>query len=153
MQQNNHGMQHNDVLNGVLVLLRRSLLQYAAEAWPWIATGASEVHVQVDRLIATQSERVRKLVDLLDARRWTMDFGAFRDFTDLHYLSLAFLLPHLVENQKTIVSEIERALPQCAGDSQATALVAEILVGESQALSELQQLVARQAKPAAQSVA
>ena len=28
-------MQHNDVLNGVLVLLRRSLLQYAAEAWPW----------------------------------------------------------------------------------------------------------------------
>jgi hypothetical protein len=153
MQQNNHGIQHNDVLNGVLVLLRRSLLQYAAEAWPWTGAGPSELHVQVDRLIAAQSERVRKLVDLLDARRWTMDFGAFRDFTDLHYLSLAFLLPHLVENQQTVVSEIERALPQCAGDSEATALVAEILVGESQALSELQQLVAKQTRPAAHTVA
>jgi hypothetical protein len=153
MQQNHHGMQHNDVLNGVLVLLRRSLLQYAAEASPWMGTGASEVHLQVDRLIAAQSERVRKLVDLLDERRWTTDFGAFRDFTDLHYLSLAFLLPHLVENQTTIVREIERALPQCAGDSAAIALVAETLVGESQALSELQQLVAKRAKPAVQTVA
>jgi hypothetical protein len=153
MPENHRGIEHNDVLNGVLVLLRRSLLQYAREAWPWTGTGQSATHVEVDRLIANQAERVGKLADLLDKRRWTIDFGAFRDFTDLHFLSLAFLLPHLVENETTVVREIERALPQCAGDSAATALVAEILVGESQALSELQDLVPKESKSVGQSAA
>jgi hypothetical protein len=146
-------MQHNDVLNGVLILLRRSLLQYSGEAWPWVASGGSEPRAEVDRLIAAQAERVGKLADLLDARRWTIDFGAFPDFTGLHYLSLTYVLPHLAENQQQIVREIELALPACAGDSGGTALVAEILVGESQALTQLQHLAGPHPSPAAQSAA
>ncbi|HEV8002717.1 MAG TPA: hypothetical protein VGP63_22720 [Planctomycetaceae bacterium] len=146
-------MKHNDVLNGVLILLRRSLLQYAGEAWPWIGSGSAEPREEVDKLIAAQGERVRKLADLLDARRWTIDFGAFRDFTDLHYLSLRFVLPHLVDNERTIVREIELALPACAGDSEATALVAETLVAESQALTQLEHLAGPKLSPTAQSAA
>jgi hypothetical protein len=146
-------MQHNDVLNGVLILLRRSLLQYAGEAWPWTGSGSEEPRAEVDQLIAAQSERVRKLAELLDARRWTIDFGAFPDFTGLHYLSLSFVLPHLVENERTIVREIELALPACTDDSAATALVAAILVEESQALSKLEQLAGPRANAAAQSAA
>jgi hypothetical protein len=104
-------------------------------------------------LIAAQAERVRKLAELLDSRRWTIDFGAFPDFTDLHYLSLKFVLPHLVENEQTIVRELELALPECTGDSAATALVAEILVGESQALTQLQKLAGPKPNPATQSAA
>ena len=146
-------MQHNDVLNGVLVLLRRSLLQYAAEAWPWTGSHSAALRAEIDQLIAAQSERVRKLAELLDGRRWTIDFGAFPDFTDLHFLSLTFVLPHVVENQQRIVREIELALPACAGDSAATALLAETLVGESQALSKLQQLAGPQPSPVAHSAA
>jgi hypothetical protein len=146
-------MQHNDVLNGVLILLRRSLLQYAGEAWPWTGSGSGEPRAEIDRLIAAQSERVGKLSDLLDSRRWTIDFGAFPDFTGLHYLSLTFLLPHLVENERTIVRELELALPACADDSQATALVAEILVEESQALTQLEKLSGPQPSATAQSAA
>jgi hypothetical protein len=146
-------MQHNDVLNGVLILLRRSLLQYAGEAWPWTGSGSDEPRAEVDRLIAAQSERVGKLSDLLDSRRWTIDFGAFPDFTGLHYLSLTFLLPHLVENERTIVRELELALPACADDSKATALVAEILVEESQALTQLEKLSGPQPSATAQSAA
>jgi hypothetical protein len=146
-------MQHNDVLNGVLILLRRSLLQYAGEAWPWTSSGSAEPRPEVDRLIAAQSDRVGKLADLLDGRRWTIDFGAFRDFSDLHYLSLTFVLPHLVDNERTIVREIELALPACADDSEATALVAETLVGESQALTELERLGALKPSTTAQSAA
>jgi hypothetical protein len=153
MSRPGFSMQHNDVLNGVLILLRRSLLQYAAEAWPWTGSGSSEQRAEIDRLIASQSQRVSRLAELLDARRWTIDFGAFPDFTDLHYLSLKFVLPHLVENERTIVREIELALPECAGDSEATALVAEILVGESQALSRLQQLAGPQPSATSQSAA
>jgi hypothetical protein len=146
-------MQHNDVLNGVLVLLRRSLLQYSGEAWPWTASGANDPRAEIDRLIAAQSERVSKLADVLDGRRWTIDFGAFRDFTDLHYLSMTFVLPHLVENERRVVREIELALPACAGDSEATALVAETLVGESQTLTQLEQLAGPKPSPTAQSAA
>jgi hypothetical protein len=146
-------MQHNDVLNGVLILLRRSLLQYAGEAWPWSGSGSEEPRGEIDRLISAQAERVRKLADLLDGRRWTIDFGAYRDFTDVHYLSLSFVLPHLVENEQTIVREIELALPACAGDSEGTALLAEILVGESQAVSELQRLAAPKSSATTQSAA
>jgi hypothetical protein len=146
-------MQHNDVLNGVLILLRRSLLQYAGEAWPWTGSGSDEPRSEIDQLIAAQSERVRKLAELLDGRRWTIDFGAFPDFTELHYLSLSFVLPHVVENERTIVRELELALPGCAGDSEATALVAETLVGESQALNRLQQLAGPKPSATAQSAA
>jgi len=146
-------MQQNDVLNGVLILLRRSLLQYAAEAWPWTGSGAEGPRAEIDRLIAAQAERVRQLADLLDSRRWTIDFGAYPDFTDLHYLSLNFVLPHLVENERTIVRELELALPACAGDSEGTALVAAILSEESQALLELQRLAGPHPSPAAQSAA
>jgi hypothetical protein len=146
-------MQHNDVLNGVLILLRRSLLQYAAEAWPWTGSHSAALRAEIDQLIAAQSERVRKLAELLDGRRWTIDFGAFPDFTDLHFLSLIFVLPHVVENEQKIVREIELALPACAGDSEATALLAETLVGESQALSKLQQLAGPQPSPVAHSAA
>jgi hypothetical protein len=133
-------MQHNDVLNGVLILLRRSLLQYAGEAWPWSASGSGEPRAEIDRLIAAQGERVRRLAEFLDSRRWTIDFGAYRDFTDVHYLSLTFVLPHLVENEETIVRELGLALPACAGDPEGSALVAEILAEESQALLELKKL-------------
>jgi hypothetical protein len=146
-------MQHNDVLNGVLILLRRSLLQYAAEAWPWTGSGSGELQAAIDRLIAAQAERVRKLAELLDGRRWTIDFGAFRDFTDLHYLSLTFVLPHLVENERQIMRELGLALPACAGDSQATALVAAILAEESQALVELQRLAGPKPSATTQSAA
>jgi|HubBroStandDraft_6_1064221.scaffolds.fasta_scaffold1170459_2 hypothetical protein len=147
-------MQHNDVLNGVLVLLRRSLLQYAAEAWPWTASGGSgEPLAEVDRLIAAQAGRIGKLAELLDGRRWTIDFGAFPDFTGLHYLSLTFLLPYLVENEQTIVRELELALSACSGDSGATALVAAILAEESQALTELRRLAVPKSSATTQSAA
>jgi len=146
-------MQHNDVLNGVLILLRRSLLQYAAEAWPWTGSGSGEPQAAIDRLIAAQAERVRKLAELLDSRRWTIDFGAFPDFTDLHYLSLKFVLPHIAENERQIVRELELALSACAGDSQATALVGAILSEESQTLVELARLAGPKPSATTQSAA
>jgi len=146
-------MQHNDVLNGVLVLLRRSLLQYAAEAWPWTGSHSAALRAEIDQLIAAQSDRVGKLAELLDGRRWTIDFGAFPDFTGLHYLSLTFLLPYLVENEQTIVRELELALSACSGDSGATALVAAILAEESQALTELRRLAVPKSSATTQSAA
>jgi hypothetical protein len=146
-------MQQNQRLNDVLIVICRSLLQFAAEAWPWTRETSNGALTDVDGLIAAQKTRIEKLSDLLDGRRWTIDFGAYPDFTDLYYLSLEFVLPHLVANQQAVVKEIEAALPQCAGDAEGAALLEEILHGERAALSKLEELTRPQPHAPAQSAA
>jgi hypothetical protein len=133
-------MQQNDVLNQVLVVMGRSLLQFSADAWPWTGSSAGSSRAAVEALIADQKGRVAHLVDLLDGRGWTIDFGVYPDFTDLYYLSLDFVLPHLIENEHGIVSEIEAALPKCAGDPQGAALLTEFLPAERAVLAKLEEL-------------
>jgi hypothetical protein len=133
-------MQQNEVLNQVLVVMGRSLLQYSSDAWPWTGSHSSAARAVVEGLTAEQKTRVGHLADLLDGRGWTIDFGVFPDFTGLHYLSLDFVLPHLVEDQRGVVREIEAALPKCAGDSAGTALLTEILPAERGVLSKLEEL-------------
>jgi hypothetical protein len=133
-------MQQNELLNQVLIVMGRSLLQYSAQAWPWTSNGSSGPLAAVDGLIAEQSQRIGQLADLLDARRWTVDFGVFPDYTDLHYLSLQYVLPHLVENQRSVVREIEAVLPQCVSDTEGCELLNEILQGERATLASLEEL-------------
>jgi hypothetical protein len=146
-------MQQNDILNQVLVVMGRSLLQYSADAWPWTGSGSTASRSAVEALIAAQSVRVRRLAELLDGRGWTIDFGVFPDFTDLHYLSLDYVLPHLVENERSVVRQIEAALSQCAGDAEGTALLTEILEGEHVVLAKLDELARSKPPTPAQSAA
>ena len=110
-------------------------------------SGSTAPRSAVEVLIAEQTVRVRRLAELLDGRGWMIDFGVFPDFTDLHYLSLDYVLPHLVENERSVVKQIEAALPQCAGDAEGTALLTEILQGERATLVRLEEL--SRSKPAA----
>jgi hypothetical protein len=146
-------MQQNDILNQVLVVMGRSLLQYSADAWPWTGSGSTASRSAVEALIAAQSVRVRRLAELLDGRGWTIDFGVFPDFTDLHYLSLDYVLPHLVENERSVVRQIEAALSQCTGDAKGTALLTEILEGEHVVLAKLDELARSKPPTPAQSAA
>lgn len=146
-------MQQNDILNQVLVVMGRSLLQYSADAWPWTGSGSTASRSAVEALIAAQSVRVRRLAELLDGRGWTIDFGVFPDFTDLHYLSLDYVLPHLVANERSVVRQIEAALSQCTGDAKGTALLTEILEGEHVVLAKLDELARSKPPTPAQSAA
>jgi len=146
-------MQQNEVLNRVLVVMGRSLLQYSADAWPWTGSGSTVPRATVESLTAEQSGRVRKLAELLDRRGWTIDFGVFPDFTGLHFLSLDFVLPRLVENQRAVVKEIEMAIPKCTGDPDGAALLLEILAGERSVLAKLEELSRSKPTAPAQSAA
>lgn len=146
-------MQQNEVLNQVLVVMGRSLLQYSADAWPWTGSHSSASRTAVEALMAEQKTRVGQLADLLDNRGWTIDFGVFPDFTDLHFLSLDFVLPHLVENERRVVNEIEAALPQCSSDPEGAALLSEFLPGERAVLSKLEELCRPKPTASAQSAA
>ncbi len=146
-------MQQNDVLNQVLVVMGRSLLQYSADAWPWTGSSETASRSAVEALIPEQRRHIAQLADLLDGRGWTIDFGVYPDFTDLHYLSLDFVLPHLIENERGIVTEIESALPKCASDPEGAALLAEILPAERAVLTKLEELSRSKPPAPAQSAA
>jgi len=139
-------MQQNDVLNQVLVVMGRSLLQYSVDCWPWTGSGEAALRAAIQALLPAQTERVRRLAILLDERGWTIDFGVFPDYTGLHFLSLDFVLVHLVENERAVVKEIELALPKCVGDAKGSTLLAELLEGERATLAKLEEL--NRTKPA-----
>jgi hypothetical protein len=146
-------MQQNEVLNQVLVVMGRSLLQFSADAWPWTGSHSSSSRAVVEALFAEQKTRVGQLADLLDSRGWTIDFGVYPDFTDLYYLSLEFVLPHLAENERSVVGEIETALPKCVSDPEGAALLTAILPAEGAVLSRLEELSRSKPTPSAQSAA
>jgi hypothetical protein len=128
-------------------------MQHSADAWPWTGSSSSASRDAVERLIAEQKGRVGQLAELLDKRGWTIDFGVFPDFTGLHFLALDFVLPHLVENERRVVTEIESALPQCSGDPNGAALLSELLPGERAVLTKLEELCRPKPTPSAQSAA
>ena len=75
-------MQQNDVLNQVLVVMGRSLLQYSAES---LAVDRQRLERRcasaIEALIAEQGMSASgRLAELLDSRGWTIEFGVFPGF-------------------------------------------------------------------------
>ena len=71
-------MEQNELLNDVLIVICRSLLQYAGQAWPWSSDGADALQNAVNELIADQGTRVEILSSFLDSRGYIIDFGVSR---------------------------------------------------------------------------
>jgi hypothetical protein len=138
----------NQALNQVLVTLHRSLPLYLSFADPWVAYGSEEARRILNRLVTDKQEYVARLTTLLDARRYTVDFGEFpMDFTSLHDVSLDFLSKQLIEHQRREVQAIETCLGRLADDAEGRALVEEILANSRRHLQSLEGLT-RQATTA-----
>lgn len=133
----------NAELNRVLVVLRRSLLQYMGECWPWTDPRHQAVRERFDRLISRQEANIASLVEQLIRRGWHVDFGVFpTEFTDLHYVALDFLLTQAIKNQQAAVAEVQAGLAACAGDPEAFAHLQHIAAVERDNLDELKAMAA-----------
>ena len=89
-----------------------------------------------------QKQHVAQLVDLLQERRFPVEFGLYpADFTDLHFLSLKALLPRVIENQNAIVAELDEASHTCIDDAEAIEVLNSVLAGERAITAELKSLV------------
>lgn len=131
-------VQHNARLNELLIDLGRSLLQYVWESSPW--TNRPELTTKLTNWARQQQRDVAKLVALLDERGWPIDFGVYPvEYTDLQFLSLDFLLPHLAVSQQRIVIELDEAVHTCADDPLAFKVLQEILVHEKQITEEIRE--------------
>ena len=130
----------NEQLNQVLIRLLRNLSQYAVESWVWSSEGQAAERTVVGRIVAAQQLSVRQLADLLATRAHNIEFGTYpTEFTDLHYVSLDFLRDQLIADQAGLVDELEQCQQALSGDSEASALLAEIATEERRHLQQLRE--------------
>jgi hypothetical protein len=135
----------SDVLNRVLTRLYRSLMQYAVDCWPWTRatdTAVPEAPEQkvIEQMTSRQQDFVARLVDLIIERGGVPDFGSFPDNSELHYVSLEYLLGKLIADEQDLVVELQAAIPRLQPDAEARGLVAEILAAETENVARLREL-------------
>lgn len=136
----------SDVLNGVLARLNRSLMQYAVDCWPWSRatdTAALETPEQksIEQMTLRQQQFVARLVELVMRRGDVVDFGAFPDNSELHYVALEYLLGKLSADEEELVGVLQSALSSLDSDVEARSLVAEILASEHENVARLGELL------------
>lgn len=130
----------NAALNDLLVLVGRSLLQYAIECWPWAGADDDPEHRAFEELSHDQRATASRIAILLDKRGWPVDFGLYPDWSELHYVSLDYLLKKVIADEEELVAAIERAAPACQSDPEAKAIVSELLADEKQRLARLREI-------------
>ena len=120
-----------DILNELLVVHHRSLPMYLSYAVPWAPTapnGTRNIAAVLDRLVADQKRYASKLAEAILARGGRIETGGFpMEFTDLHLLSLDYLLNEMVKYQRRDIAKIERAVELLRDDPLARELAEEAL--------------------------
>ena len=140
----------NSNLNTLLINLTRSLLQYVGEASPWSQDGAETEQRTIDDLVARQRAQVAALTEFLSARNWPIDFGSYpTEYTDLHYVALDYLLSQVIDNEESLVGDLEGLLETCADDAEVVSLLEPILAEQRAIVSKLKELAASCAKGSA----
>ena len=143
-------VEHNAKLNQLLIDIGRSLLQYVGHCSSWSSRSQAGLEQEFAKLVEIQQQHVGQISALLTDRRWTIDFGGFpASFTDLHFLSLKYLLKLILKNQDAVISELEEASHTSVHDPEASALIGEILKSEQQITQQLKELSAASAGAAA----
>src|SRR5262249_7438581 len=95
-----------------------------------------------------QQEFVGRLVALLQQRGQYVDFGTYPDNSELHYVSLAYLLGKLIADEEKLVAVLEQARAAIHDDPPAATLLVELVAAEKQNLSRLREFATKSAAAA-----
>ena len=133
--------QRNAELNRLLIDLGRSLLQYVGESWPWTAYGEEDVRAEFEQLVERQAQCVGGIIELLDDRTWPIDFGIYPpEYTDLHFLSLEFLLRQLVVNADELVAVVKGVQAVSQDDPVAAEMLDDVLADQQLIANKLREM-------------
>lgn len=130
-----------DRLNDAYRTLRTSLLQYVAENSPWTPY-ADEASVQkLQTIVARQNAQIQRLADFIVNRQGFLPGGSYPvEFTDLQYLSLAYLLKKLIPDQQRVLDVLEANRKQVETDPGARDMLTQLEVGVAENLQNLKEL-------------
>ena len=134
--------QTDSVLNGVLIDMARSFLQYVAEGWPWVSAGGQSVEDQVLAIASRQRQDVADIAAVLTEREHFIDFGSFpTEYTDVQFLALESLFDWLHNSQASVLAGIAAAIRDVgSADDEAVELLTAIQTRQQEAASALKEL-------------
>ena len=96
------------------VLRRESLalLQYIRDAFPWTSLEEQEAWPKLRRVVEEEAHALAELGQFLARRRVPLPYvGAFpMDFTTINFVSLDFVVPRLLDEQRREVAALEADL-------------------------------------------
>ena len=90
----------------------RSLLQYVNESFPWTTAKNQHVLPVLSEMAAEERDAATQVVRLLLKNRVKPPYlGAYpMTFTNINYMSVEFLLPHLTGYQNHRIAELDREI-------------------------------------------
>jgi hypothetical protein len=129
-------------LNRLLQIHYRSLPMYLASARPWVPTGHEKAAETLNLIVDDEKRMVERITDELLTLGADIEYGEFpMTYTDLHDLSVDYLLKEMVESQREDVAAIEGCVADTAGDP----LAQEALGAAKGHLESLEEAVAETA--------
>ena len=131
------------VLNNLLNRMTHSLLQYMGESWPWDPSEDHHREQLVAGLVRRQQFGASRIAELMQKRRELIELDNYpEDRSELHYVSLDYFKPLLIQDQQSLVDAVQSAIHdvQASGDDEAARLLEQLVSEESQTLDELKAL-------------
>jgi len=132
-----------DILNDIFAVHYRSLPRYLLDAAPWTHRGDLKATEVLGDVADDQQESCRRIAEVIVARGGTLESGEYPTvFTDMHFLSLDFLLTELIRLQQLDIETIRVGVDRLGNDPAAQGLLQECLGGAKGHLQSLEELVA-----------
>ena len=136
-----------DLLNELVSIEYRSLPMYLTFAMPFRTAGEDRAVETLRHIVSDQQHMVAKLAEEIQAREGAVDVGDFpMEFTDMHDLSLQYLIKDVIHWQQCDIYRIEQIAAQLSDDRVARELAQEVLGSER---AHLEALLELHAQPAA----
>ena len=130
-----------DVLNRLLALHSRSLPTYLASARPWIADNEEQATTVLRHIAESQESMVERLGTMVVEEGGIPHIGEFPlFFTDMHDLSIDYILPRLIEWIESDVKTIRECISDLNGAPAAQAIAEEALGAAQAHLDSLREL-------------
>jgi hypothetical protein len=132
-----------DLLNELLAIEYRSLPMYLTYASPWRHSQDARAGEVMQHIVTDQQHMSARLVEEIQDRGSSPEVGDFpMDFTDMHDLSLDYLVKDVLVWQQRGVDRIEQIAAALEGDRAARELAQEVLGAERAHLEALAELIA-----------
>jgi hypothetical protein len=137
------------VLQGVLRRESLALLQYIRDAFPWTSLEEQEAWPRLRQVVEEDSHGLAELAQFLARRRVPLPYiGMFPvDFTSINFVSLDYVVPLLLDEQRREVAALEADQARVA-DPEAREQLQRLLDLKRRHLSALEGLAAAPTEPA-----
>ena len=137
------------LLQGILRRESLSLLQYIRDAFPWTSLEEQGAWPKLRHVVDEDAEGIAELGRFLARRRVPLPYvGMFPvDFTSINFVSLDYVLPRLLDEQRREAAALEADLARVA-DPEAHAQLQRLLDLKRRHLADLEGLAAAPNEPA-----